>query len=261
MRSNIKTSWAVLWLCSLAQTASLAGVAVVGSLARSHNVQPGQSFEGIILVKNTGRESVEVRLSQTDYQFFADGRTRYDPPGSHPRSNADWLTVRPVRFSLGADETVSVSYKGVVPEKPDLAGTYWSIVMVEPLARSANNPTGLVVQTQVRFGVQLVTEVGDAPRGPIRVLDKKLIQKKLQLDLENSGVRLLIPSVWVELFNRQGQSVGKFEAGRSRIFPGCSVRYQVDLTDVPAGRYSALVIVDNGDENVMGAQYELELSP
>ena len=138
--------------------------------------------------------------------------------------------------------------------------------MIEPKAAPApGGEAGLAVQTQVRFGVQLVTEVGETAQGAIKVLGKKLItgdgKRTLQLDLGNSGERLMIPSVWLELFNPQGQSIGKFEAGRSRLYPSCSVRYNVNLSDVPTGKYSGLVIMDNGDESIMGAQYELEILP
>ena len=261
----MRTTLVALGLWAIGQTVSLAGIAVVGGLDRSHTVKPGESFEGIILVRNTGTEPVEVRVHQTDYQFFADGRNLYERPGNQPRSNADWISVRPSRFTIAPNEIVSVSYKGVVPKQENLSGTYWSMVMVEPESTAPVQQVGLGLQTKIRFGVQLVTEVGETARAAIKVLDKKLItgdgKRKLQLDLENSGQRLLVPAVWVELFNKQGQSVGKFEAGRSRIFPACSVRYNIDLSDVPAGHYSALVIVDNGDEHVMGAQYELEIQP
>ena len=50
----------------------------------------------------------------------------------------------------------------------------------------------------------------------------------------------------------------RFETDRKRLYPGTSVRYSVDLTEVASGSYQALVVVDNGDEHVFGAQYGLE---
>jgi hypothetical protein len=35
----------------------------------------------------------------------------------------------------------------------------------------------------------------------------------------------------------------------------------VDLSDVPAGKYTAMVVMDTGGEYVTGAQYALELAP
>jgi hypothetical protein len=46
---------------------------------------------------------------------------------------------------------------------------------------------------------------------------------------------------------------------RARVYPGTSVRRAIDLTDVPAGAYKALLVADAGDESVYGATYALLL--
>jgi len=81
----------------------------------------------------------------------------------------------------------------------------------------------------------------------------------LQLDLENTGQRYLRLLVWAELYDEQGTSVGRFQAGRRGVYPGCSTRFHADLSQVPPGKYNALVVADNGDEYVFGARYDLEI--
>ena len=251
------------------QASALAGVSVVGSLARSHTVKPGQAFEGIILLRNAGDEPTEVRVSQTDYLFFADGRNLYDEPGTVPRSNARWITISPSRLTVPPKQTASVYFKGTVPDKAELKGSYWSMVMVEPVVtpspavKGETNKVTVGLQTLIRYAVQIVTEIGDTGTRDIKFLDKKVVvaegKRTLRLDIENTGERMLSPTVWAELHNEQGVSIGKFEGSRQRIYPGCSVRQQIDLTAVPPGKFTALVVVDNGDDQVMGAQYQLEI--
>jgi len=53
--------------------------------------------------------------------------------------------------------------------------------------------------------------------------------------------------------------MGKIEGGKFRIYPGCSVRHKIDLKDVPKGRYKALIVADNGDENIFGSRWNLEI--
>jgi hypothetical protein len=65
----------------------------------------------------------------------------------------------------------------------------------------------------------------------------------------------------VEMFDKTGASVGRFDAGRTRIYPECSVRAKVDLTGIPEGKYTAMVLLDSGESQVLGAQYDLEISP
>jgi hypothetical protein len=143
--------------------------------------------------------------------------------------------------------------------------------MVEPSSAPAITPDGKLdqvavgLQTTIRFAIQIVTEIGKSGTRSLQVQEKRIVQgdgkRALHLDIANDGERLLVPMMTVELFDRQGASIGRFDAGRSRIYPTCSVRAKVDLTDVPPGKYAAMVLLDSGDAQVMGAQYDLEIIP
>jgi hypothetical protein len=121
------------------------------------------------------------------------------------------------------------------------------------------------LQTTIRFAIQIVTEIGKGGTRSLQVKDRRIEQgggkRALQLDIANDGERLLVPMMTVELFDKGGASIGRFDAGRARIYPACSVRAKVDLTDVPLGKYVAMVLLDSGDAQVMGAQYDLEIVP
>lgn len=266
----MKSFFAIL-VFLVAASLSRGGVIVVGSLARANTVKPGDSFEGVIYLKNTDAQAADVRVFQTDYLSYADGRNEYGEPGKAPRSNAGWITVSPGRVKVGPGETVPVRYKGKTPSDAKLRGTYWSMIMVEPNSAPPAIPDGkpeqvaVGLKTNVRFAVQIVTEINQGGTASLKIQEKRLVQnggrKSLELDIENNGERLLTPLMTVELFDGSGASIGRFDAGRARIYPGCSVRAKADLTDVPAGHYTAMVLLDNGDAQVMGAQYELELRP
>lgn len=253
---------------------SFAGVAIVGSLVRHYNVKPGETFEGIILLKNTGSEPVEMGIGQTDYLFAADGSNHYNKPGAPggpPRSNAGWFSINPARALVAPQSTVSVYYKGTVPTNSELRGTYWSTIMVEPLSvpmpevKDDKEKVVVGVRTIMRYAVQVVTEIGGNGTESLAVLEKRLIvsegKKVLELDVINTGERVQIPTLWAEFYNDQGVSIGRFEGGRWRIYPTCSVRYKVDLADIPAGKYTVMVVMDTGGEYVTGAQYTLEVAP
>lgn len=246
-----------------------AGVVVIGNLARTSTIKPGDTFDGVIFLKNTDKQPADVRVFQTDYLSYADGSNDYGEAGKAQRSNASWITVTPSRVKLAPGETVPVRYKGKAPADEKLRGTYWSMIMVEPNAAPAITPDGkpdqvaVGLQTTIRFAIQIVTEVGQGGTRSLQVQDKRLVKndgkRALYLDISNDGERLLIPAMSVELFDQSGASVGRFDAGRSRIYPTCSVRAKVDLTDVPIGKYAAMVLLDSGDAQVMGAQYDLEI--
>jgi hypothetical protein len=263
----------------------MAGIMVQGELTHERTLQPGEGFEGRIELENTTETACCVRVYQTDYLFRADGSNVYGQPGSAARSNAAWFSVSPSRLTIPPHEKAFVYYSGRVPQSRELAsvqsdlqvlegsgllGTYWSMVMIEPLPESGpevvEDESGRVkmgIQTQVRYGIQIVANIGDGGKPQIKFLDKKLFKGQgriiLQMDIENTGERWLSPRVWVELFDSRGTRVGRFEGDKKRVYPGCSVRHKVDLSGVPPGSYKALVVVDNQDQYVFGARYDLEI--
>jgi hypothetical protein len=256
-----------LLLIALADS-SFAGVSVIGGLTQERVLQPGERYEGKITLQNTGENSWQVTVYKTDYLYYADGRNIYGEPGKATRSNADWISVSPPRLTIPPNEQASLYYTIEVPQDPSLIGTYWSMIMIEPTSETGpqiledkEKKVKVGIQTKVRYGVQIITNIGDTGARKIQFLDKKLIkaegQSILQMDIENTGERWLSPTLWVELYAKDGTNSGRLEGEKIRIFPSCSVRHKVDLTDVPKGKYKALVVLDNGDEYVFGAQYDL----
>jgi hypothetical protein len=43
------------------------------------------------------------------------------------------------------------------------------------------------------------------------------------------------------------------------LYPGCTGRFQLDVSELAAGKYESLIVADNGDDNVFGARYSLEI--
>ncbi len=81
----------------------------------------------------------------------------------------------------------------------------------------------------------------------------------LQVSLKNTGERLLNPSLSLELYDKSGTQVDRFEAQAERIFPGTSVRQDFELGNLSPGEYTAVVIADAGGEAVFGTRYTLNV--
>ncbi|HEY0035835.1 MAG TPA: hypothetical protein VGB66_04060, partial [Longimicrobium sp.] len=64
----------------------------VSSTVEERSAAPGESYTGTIRVRNTSGRAQEIKAYQTDYSFFADGRTVYAAAGTSARSNARWIT-------------------------------------------------------------------------------------------------------------------------------------------------------------------------
>jgi hypothetical protein len=266
--SKAKAVLALVAVCSwwLLPCALQAGVSLKGGLTHERIVRPGETYEGVVAVINTGHEEQEIEVYQTDYRFTCDGDYYYDEPGTSSRSNASWVEFSPRALIVPPGGTVDVGYMITVPADSNLAGTYWSILMVEvgggrasPASSGQGENIELGINQIVRYGVQIVNHVGDTGERRLDFLDTRIIkagrERVLEVDLENIGERWLRPLVWAELYDADGEFAGRFDGGTLRIFPGTSVRYEVDLSGVSGGEYKAVVVADCGADDVFGATY------
>lgn len=251
-----------------------AQISVVGELSNDKDARPGEKYEGAVSVRNDSNEPQEVKVYQTDYMFFRDGTNTYGEPGTVPRSNAKWITFSPSFVTVPPLSTVTISYSVDVPQDTPamkLVGSYWSMLMVEGIAKGSaesaaqQDPkkTQMGIRQTIRYGIQIATHIAETGTKKINFVDAKLIpdekgKRYLQVDLENTGELWIRPEVYVELFDDQGASKGKFSGVRYRMYPGTSVRQMIDLTSAAAGSYKALVVVDAGGEDVYGAEYTLK---
>ena len=260
----------IISLLALHCVSFAAGVDVLSELTGEATLDPGGKTDGRILLRNTSDKPWQVKVHQTDYLFYADGSNLYGNPGSAQRSNSAWITFTPKEFTIPPKETYSVYYTVCVPNDENLSGTFWSMLMVEPVAeggleapKAEQGKVKLGVRTTIRYGVQIVTNIADSGKRDISFLDKRLLVsdngRVLQLDIENKGDRWLKPDIRVELYDERGTYVGRFSGGHTRIYPSCGVRVPIALENLKQGKYNALVVVDNGDQYAWGAQYLLDI--
>jgi len=261
---------AILAVFLLGAAPSGAYVVVTTPLNLDHIVRPGAKAEGYIEVMNPMDAIEEIKVYQADYLFFADGRNLYGEPGQLPRSNARWITWSPQQATIPPGETLRIRYSIQVPDDTALLGSYWSMLMVEPVPRaspesSQSDPAkpGIGFVERIRYAIQIATHIGDTGARTLTFAQVRLSQESdrhvLSVDVENPGERMLEVNLWVDLYNPAGGFVGKFTGGQRRTYPGTSVRFNVDLFGLEKITYSSLIVADCGGEDVFGANVSLVL--
>jgi hypothetical protein len=249
-----------------------AGVSIVGELTREKSSKIGEAYSGIIFVRNTSETPQGVKIYQTDYLFFQDGNNIYGEPGKDPRSNAKWITFTPNFLTIPPKEKAEIQYTIKIPEDKTLMGTYWSMFMVEGVANSplesevvppTKDEIKASVKTLLRYGIQMITNIGDTGVRKLKFMEIKVMTEKdkvdLQIGIENIGERGSRPSLYTELYDDKGNYIGKFSGGQLRIYPGTSAKFSVDMSQVPKGKYKAMIIVDCGGDDLFGMPYDLVL--
>lgn len=256
-----------------AATPLAAQISVDGNTVREQRAQPGETYSGTFIVQNASAEPQEAKLYQTDYFTKADGTNLYGQPGSSPRSNAGWIRVTPSVLVIPPRSTREVSFTVTVPTGQPLAGSYWSMVMVETVPHGSGEstlPAGATrkVQTavvaRIRYAIQVVTQLGAATK-PVATFEAPAVHavadgtKALQVDVANTGIRSFAPAFTLEVYAEDGTRVTSAAATREMLYPGTSLRQRFRLGALPPGTYRALVTLDAGDDTVFGAQYTLKL--
>ncbi|WP_304511437.1 hypothetical protein [Desulfobacula sp.] len=225
-----------------------------------------QTAHAAISITVTGNW-IDETIDKND--FYSDGSNIYGEPGKAPRSNADWITFSPHRLIIPPKGVAQVNYTVTVPNNETLAGTYWSMMMIEGISsilpdavRQEKDKITVRIKQVMRYGAQMITQIGDTGTRKLKFVKTKVLKtddkRILQIDIENTGQRWLRPDLWVELYDEKGISAGKFEGGKLRIYPGTSVRFRIDLSRVPKGTYKAMVVADCGGEDLFGATYTLK---
>jgi len=269
---NLRPRSLALLLSSFVITApaASAGISVLSGLTHEQVSEIGQSYAGEVQLANNSNHPAQVKIYLTDYTFDATGTTTYDEIGSIARSSGPWVVLgSPGVITLGPRQRAAIPYTVAIPVTPGLAGTYWSVLMVEevpPVVLRSEVPAepSLGLRSVLRYAIQLITHVGDSGEEDFRITAMKLEASdvkhlgRLHVDLENVGDTLLRADLRFELFDREGRAVGVFLSSAKRVYPTTSARFTADLTEVPQGRYKLLMLVRLTSGSVYASEYQLE---
>ena len=253
----------LLLLTSLSEGAA---ITVPGSLTHENTVSPKQAVQGTIPIQNSGDTMTTVKVTLSDYMFNSQGESSFPDAGSTPRSNSSWIKSGETQIDIAPHTTYHFSYTLKTPDDTSLEGTYWSIFLIEPIEGSLtglDEKQSLGVQTIIRYGVQVISHIENKGNYNLNILEKKIVKEEqsttFSLSVDNSGTCMQNPELSLELVDSLGKKVGKFTASKQRIFPNCSVTYQVDLSAVPKGDYKAVAFLDHGEDAFFGAKYDIKI--
>lgn len=244
------------WLVS--SVPSTAAIALVGPTVHQSRVGPGGVFDGVIRIQNSDTNASLVRVYVSDYRTGTNGTSLFADPGTFPRSNGKWFALSADSLEIPPKASREVNYRGLVPQDPQLNGSYWSLVFIEeqtpipPLAtNSVSKRPQAAIRTVVRFATIVMNEIGNEVDMSLKVLDRKVIAtnslRALSLLIENRGNRMTVPVPSLEVLDPQGSTLRKVDLNPTRIFPGSSVRLDFDLAEVPDGKFTGIVMLDTGD--------------
>lgn len=244
-----------------------AGIVILNGLSHTYKVENGKVYRGKIAIENNGKQPQSVKLFLQDFTYQSDGTIHYSAPGAHARTNSGWIRMNTNLVSLKAKEKTEIFYEITVPDQVSAAGSYWSIIMVEPVEeiKPDETPSGVSITSVIRYAVQVITDIGIEKAKPELKFEGVKMEKEngkrfLNVAVANTGNLYCKPTVAVEIYNKNnGQKTGTFSSLAMGLLPQTSKSFPIDLEKIPAAKYNAVLIATDEDENAFALNVELEV--
>lgn len=220
---------------------------VIVTLPRDVDGGPSVS---LLSVRNEGTETLEFRLSATDFDQSPEGRHKYLPIGTHPSSCGNEVRITPDALAVGAGQVEQVRFE--IPGGPE-AESCWFMIFVESPSTSE---TGVVITQRIGvkvFGIGASSVPGgEIHSGSVADQDGK---RSVALEYGNPGTAPAWPTGSVEVRDFRGTVVASSHVRPFTVLPGSTRQFVVEIQDeLDAGQYLAVPMLDFGGEYLAGTQ-------
>lgn len=234
--------------------------------AQSLGIAPGEIREGIkggepirfeLTVANDGDTPVVMHASVQDLWYNDKNEKTFDPPGTHPRSAANWLEFVPRDFTVPAHGSGKVNV--VVTPPAVVSGGYYAVLFVEskPALAQAATAQSQAVFTSLRLGAIVLLNAVGTETYAINVSDATLVPPgpdqplSLKFKLTNQSNSHIFPQAKLAILKANRQVVARTENQPKRFFP--DQKDEVTLSwagTLPPGDYLAILSIIYGDNKI-----------
>lgn len=261
----MKRSIVFFWIVLLNAVPSFAGIVILNGLTHTHQLQVGGVFTGKISVRNDGPKDARFVVYKQDLLFQCGESTiQYTDANSHTNSLGKWLQTNVEERLLAPAEEYTLFYTIRIPTELDGAGSYWTMLMVEgaePVREETSN--GVVVGSKVRYGVQVIADVGIFESPQLSFLDAQILSdpvstKYLSTKIQNTGKFSAPVKINLEIYDTEGKKTKTIEGLSRRIYPANCNQFDIDLSSLPKGKYEAILVADNG-KDLFGINVSLDI--
>ncbi len=236
------------------------GAALVDPSSKLYQASRGETVSGHMNVSNPGETPLNLRLYLSDWNFDLGGQFTFADMGTQARSVSDWIAFESPILELEPRQSVTVPYTVTVPADAE-PGTHWGVLFVESepsdpvpgqTAATFSVRVGHIVYVNVPGGISEGAIVGVFGQPPSEA------GRPYTIIAQYANLGELAQGVEGEFTVRDqtGETVIEAAIERSVVLPGGERAFQINvLGPLPAGNYTALVVLSYGDEvrDVAGA--------
>lgn len=252
-------------------------LAVIGNMTHVYDSHAGDKHVGAVTVMNTSTKPMTAKIYVSDYLFESGGKVFFKPPSNRERCNAPWMKLAFNRIELPPNAKEEIAYEINVPKDPNLSGSYWSTILIEPEPEVEKNTKGVGITPVFRSAVQVINRIGngqaaldaiahgfkpvvDGKGQPVMKNNQEVLDpRRFFVGIKNTGTKDLSTEVSVEVTNAQGDTVYSRTGNRTRLYPTTSSDFFFDLSSVNPGNYHVFVMMDAGGDDMFGAHYNVQV--
>lgn len=244
-----------------------ANIVILNGLSHNYKVENGQVYKGKISIENTSNQTQNIKLFLQDFNYQSDGSIQYTVPNTNPKTNAHWIKLNTNLINLKAKQKTEVLYEITVPKQVADEGSYWSVIIVEPVdnIKPSNEKEGVNITSIVRYAIQIITDIDSEKAKPNLKFEGVKIEKEdklqiLKIAVANEGNLYCKPSVAIEIYNKKnGDKIATFSSLPMGLLPQTSKSFYIDISKMPPEKYNAVLIATDEDENAFALNVELEI--
>jgi len=243
-----------------------AGIVISNGLTHHYKVENNQVYKGKISLENNGREAQTVKLFLQDLKYEANGTIHYLElkPGAL-RSNADWIKFSTNLLTLKAGEKTDFLYEIQVPSNTTLPGSYWSVIIVEPVKPINPSEKGVSIHSVVRYAIQIISDLRtDNAHTDLKFENVKISsegnKRILKLAISNTGELFCKPLASIDIYDKKnGQKLGTFTSTAMGLLPNNSKTFSIDITQAPTGLFNTIIMAMDENENTFALKAEQDI--
>jgi len=245
-----------------------AGIVVLNGLSHTYKVENGKVYKGKIALENTNSHPQNVKIFLRDFSYKSDGTIYYSTPHTNERTNIDWIKFNTNLVTLKGREKTEIYYEITIPDTISHPGSYWSVIMVEPVEdiKPSDRAQGVNITSIVRYAIQIITDFDSEKAKPDLTFESVKIHKEeegvkvAKIAIANKGNLYCKPSASLEIYNRKsGDKIGTFTSLEMGLLPQSSKSFHIDISKIPPDKYNAVIIATDENENAFAMNVELEI--
>jgi hypothetical protein len=232
------------------------------------NLEPGESYETELIIRNTATKKQKINLTLGDFVLDPNGQSAFSDANSTSFSCADWLILSPSFVELNPNQVKKVKVKIQVPENG--VTTRWAMIFVEPAeeqlsVEKADKTLTLGAEVTTRVGIPIFQNPRTA--GIVKADIQNLKEVKTDSthyftsEILNEGDKLIEGEIYTVFSNIETGEEVEMPIQNLTVLPKNTRNYIFNLpTDLPKGKYVLTVVLDyDAEADQEGIRLDLEI--